>query len=91
MLAAFAATMRPMASQSTARQGLAEDDRADRRGEHRVDAHEDAEGVGGDPAQREQVGQERHGRGQHARGGRAGQRGRRRRVARAATAIPTGT
>jgi len=62
------------------RQCLAQDHQADQRGQHRVDAHEDAEVAGRNPAQREQVGQQRHGRGQDARGGRARQRGHRRRV-----------
>jgi DME family drug/metabolite transporter len=62
------------------RQRLAQDRQADERGQYRVDAHEEPEGPGRNPAQREQVGEQRHGRGQDARGGRAGQRGRRRRV-----------
>ena len=62
------------------RQGLTQDHQADERGEHGVDAHEDPEVPGRDPAQRQQVGEERHGRGQDARGGRARQRGRRRRM-----------
>jgi DME family drug/metabolite transporter len=47
------------------RQRLAQDHQADDRGQDRVHAHEDAEVVRRDPAQREQVGQERPGRGQH--------------------------
>ena len=62
------------------RQRLVQDHQADERGQHRVDAHEDAEITGRNPAQRQQVGQERHGRGQDPRGSRARQRGRRRRV-----------
>jgi DME family drug/metabolite transporter len=62
------------------RQPLTEDHQADDRGQHGIDAHEDAEGVGRDPAQRHQVDEERHGRGQDARGGRARQRAPRRRV-----------
>ena len=62
------------------RQRLAQDHQADERGQHRVDAHADAEVAGRNPAQGQQVGQERHGRGQDARGGRAPERGRRRRV-----------
>jgi DME family drug/metabolite transporter len=62
------------------RQRLAQDQQADERGQHRVDAHEDAEITGRNPAQRQQVGQERHGRGQDPRGSRARQRGRRGRV-----------
>ena len=62
------------------RQRLAQDHQADERGQHRVDAHADAEVAGRNPAQGQQVGQERHGRGQDARGGRARERGRRRRV-----------
>jgi DME family drug/metabolite transporter len=62
------------------RQRLAQDQQADQRGQHRVDAHEDAEITGRNPAQRQQVGQERHGRGQDPRGSRARQRGRRGRV-----------
>ena len=62
------------------RQRLAQDQQADQRGQHRVDAHEDAEVTGRNPAQRQQVGQERHGRGQDPRGRRARQRGRRGRV-----------
>ena len=61
------------------RQGLAQDQQADDRGQHRVHAHEDAEVVRGDPAQREQIGQERASRGQHpGRGGTrpGGRRGR---------------
>ena len=57
------------------RQRLAQDHQADERGQHRVDAHEDAEVAGRNPAQRQQVGQERHGRGQDPRGGGARQRG----------------
>ena len=62
------------------RQRLAQDQQADQRGQHRVDAHEDAEIAGRNPAQRQQVGQQRYGRGQDPRGSRARQRGRRRRV-----------
>ena len=62
------------------RQRLAQDHQADERGEHGMDAHEDPEVAGRDPAQRPQVGQQGYGRGQDARGGRARQRGRRRRV-----------
>jgi drug/metabolite transporter, DME family len=62
------------------RQRLVQDQQADERGQHRVDAHEDAEITGWDPAQRQQVGQERYGRGQDPRGSRARQRGRRGRV-----------
>jgi DME family drug/metabolite transporter len=59
---------------------LAQDDQADERGQHRVDAHEDAEMAGRDPAQREQVEQERNRRGQDAGRGGARQRPRRRRM-----------
>jgi DME family drug/metabolite transporter len=62
------------------RQRLAQDHQADDRGQHRVDAHEDPEVVSRDPAQREQIDEERHGRGQGARGGGARQRARRRRM-----------
>ena len=62
------------------RQRLVQDHQAGERGQHRVDAHEDAEVAGWDPAQRQQVGQERHGRGQDPRGSRARQRGHRGRV-----------
>jgi DME family drug/metabolite transporter len=62
------------------RQRLVQDQKADERGQHRVDAHEDAEITGRDPAQRQQVDQERHGRGQDPRGSRARQRGHRGRV-----------
>ena len=62
------------------RQRLVQDHQADERGQHRVDAHEDAEITGRNPAQRQQVGQERHGRGQDPRGSRARQRGHRGRV-----------
>jgi DME family drug/metabolite transporter len=62
------------------RQRLAQDQQADERGQHRVDAHEDAEITGRNPAQRQQVGQERHGRGQDPRGSRVRQRGLRGRV-----------
>ena len=62
------------------RQRLAQDHQADERGQHRVDAHADAEVAGRNPAQGQQVGQERHGRGQDPRGSRARQRGRRGRV-----------
>jgi drug/metabolite transporter, DME family len=60
--------------------GLAQDYQADQRGQHRVDAHEDTEVTGRDPAQREQVKQERDRRGQHPGGGGARQRARRRRM-----------
>src|SRR5690242_16105629 len=59
---------------------LAQDHQADERGQHRVDAHEDAEVAGRDPAQREQVERERHRRGQDPGRGGARQRGRRRRM-----------
>ena len=59
---------------------LTQDRQADERGQHRVDAHEDAEITGRDPAQREQVEQERNRRGQHPGRGRARQRARRRRM-----------
>ena len=62
------------------RQRLAQDQQADECGQHRVDAHEDAEVAGRNPAQRQQVGQEGHGRGQDPRGGRARERDQRRRV-----------
>jgi drug/metabolite transporter, DME family len=62
------------------RQRLTQDRQADERGQHRVDAHEQPEVSGGNPAQCEQVGEQRDGRGQDARGGRAGQCGRRRGV-----------
>jgi DME family drug/metabolite transporter len=62
------------------RQRLAQDHQADERGQHRVDAHADAEVAGRNPAQGQQVGQERHGRGQDPRGGRAAESDRRRRV-----------
>jgi DME family drug/metabolite transporter len=62
------------------RQRLAEDHQADDGGQHRVDAHKDPEVVGRNPAQREEVGQERHSRGQDPRGGRARQRDDRGRV-----------
>jgi DME family drug/metabolite transporter len=62
------------------RQRLVQDQQADERGQHRVDAHEDAEVADWDPAQRQQVGQERDGRGQDPRGGRARERDQRRRV-----------
>ena len=62
------------------RQRLVQDHQADERGQHRVDAHEDAEVAGWNAAQRQQVGQERHGRGQDSRGSRARQRGHRGRV-----------
>ena len=62
------------------RQRLTQDHQADERGQHRVDAHEDAEVAGWNAAQRQQVGQERHGRGQDPRGGRARERDQRRRM-----------
>jgi drug/metabolite transporter, DME family len=62
------------------RQRLMQDYQADERGEHGVDAHEDPEVAGRNPAQCEQIGQERHGGGQQARDGSARQCGRRRRV-----------
>ena len=62
------------------RQRLAQDHQADERGQHRVDAHEDAEVAGWNAAQRQQVGQERYGRGQDPRGGRARERDQRRRM-----------
>ena len=62
------------------RQRLVQHHQADQRGEHRVDAHEDPEIAGRNPAQRQQVGEERHGRGQDPRGGCARERDRRRRV-----------
>ena len=62
------------------RQRLVQDQQADERGQHRVDAHEDAEVAGWDLAQRQQVGQERDGRGQDPGGGRARERDQRRRV-----------
>jgi drug/metabolite transporter, DME family len=62
------------------RQRLVQDQQADQRGQHRVDAHEDPEITGRNPAQRQQVGQERHGRGQDPRDSRARQRGRRGRM-----------
>ena len=62
------------------RQGLTQDHQADERGEHGVDAHEDPEGAGRNPAQRQQVGEKGHGRGQDARGSCTRQRDHRRRV-----------
>ena len=62
------------------RQGLTQDQQADERGEHRVDAHEYPEVAGRNPAQRQQVGDERHGRGQDTGGGRARQRDHSRRM-----------
>jgi DME family drug/metabolite transporter len=59
---------------------LAQDHQADERRQHRVDAHEDAEVAGRDPAQREHVEQERHRRGQDPGRGGARQRGRRGRM-----------
>ena len=61
-------------------QRLAQDHQADERGEHRVDAHEDAEIAGRDPAQREQVEEERDRRGQDSGRGGARQRACRRRM-----------
>jgi DME family drug/metabolite transporter len=61
-------------------QRLAQDHQADERGEHRVDAHEDAEMAGRDPAQREQVEEERDRGGQDSGRGGARQRARRRRM-----------
>jgi drug/metabolite transporter, DME family len=57
------------------RQRLAQDHQADDGGQDRIDAHEDAEVMRRNPAQREQVDEERDGRGQDPRGGRARQRG----------------
>jgi DME family drug/metabolite transporter len=68
------------AQPGAARQRLAQHDQADDRGQHRVDAHEDPEVAGRNPAQREQVGKVRRGRGQDPRGRRARQRGERGRV-----------
>jgi DME family drug/metabolite transporter len=62
------------------RQPLTEDHQADDRGQHGIHAHENAEEVGRDPAQRQQVDEERHRRGQDPGGGRARQRAPRRRV-----------
>jgi DME family drug/metabolite transporter len=62
------------------RQRLTQDQQADERGQHRVDAHEYPEVAGRNPAQGQQVGEEWHGRGQDPSGGRAGERGRGRRV-----------
>jgi drug/metabolite transporter, DME family len=59
---------------------LAQGHQADERGQHRVDAHEDAEMPGRDPAQREQAEQERDRRGQDPGRGGARQRPRRRRM-----------
>jgi len=59
---------------------LAQDHQADERGQHRMDAHEDAEIAGRDPAQREQVEEERDRRGQDSGRGSARQRARRRRM-----------
>ncbi len=59
---------------------LVQDHQADERSQNRVDAHEQPEVAGRNPAQREQVGQEGHGRGQDSRRGRARQRGDGRRV-----------
>ena len=61
-------------------QRLAQDRQAGERGQHRVDAHADPEVAGRYPAQRQQVGEERHGRGQDPRASCARQRGRGRRV-----------
>jgi drug/metabolite transporter, DME family len=61
-------------------QRLAQDQQADERGQYRVNAHEDAEIAGRDPAQREQVEEERDGGGQDPGGGGARQRDRRRRM-----------
>jgi DME family drug/metabolite transporter len=62
-------------------QRLPQDHQADERGQDRVDAHEDAEITGRNPAQRQQVEEEGNSRGQDPGRGRAGQRARRRRVA----------
>jgi DME family drug/metabolite transporter len=62
------------------RQRLAQDHQADDGGQDRVHAHEEPEVTGRHPAQRGQVDDERHGRSQDARGGRAGERGGRGRV-----------
>jgi DME family drug/metabolite transporter len=62
-------------------QRLPQDHQADERGQDRVDAHEDAEIAGRDPAQREQVEEEGNRRGQDPGRGGARQRARRRRVA----------
>ncbi len=62
------------------RQRLTQHHQADDRGQDRVHAHEDAEVMRGNPAQREQVGQERPGRGQHPGSGGARPRGRCRRM-----------
>jgi drug/metabolite transporter, DME family len=62
-------------------QRLPQDHQADERGQDRVDAHEDAEIAGRDPAQREQVEEEGNRRGQDTGRGGARQRARRRRVA----------
>jgi drug/metabolite transporter, DME family len=62
-------------------QRLPQDHQADERGQDRVDAHEDAEIAGRNPAQREQVKEEGNRRGQDPGRGGARQRARRRRVA----------
>jgi DME family drug/metabolite transporter len=62
-------------------QRLPQDHQADERGQDRVDAHEDAEIPGRNPAQGEQVEKEGNGRGQHPGRGGARERLRRRRVA----------
>jgi hypothetical protein len=62
-------------------QWLPQDHQADERGQDRVDAHEDAEITGRNPAQREQVEEEGNRRGQDPGRGGARQRARRRRVA----------
>jgi DME family drug/metabolite transporter len=59
---------------------LVQDQQANERGQYRVNAHEDAEIAGWDPAQREQVEEERDGGGQDPGGGGARQRDRRRRM-----------
>ncbi len=59
---------------------LTQDHQADERRQYGVGAHEQPEVAGRNAAQREQVGQEGHGRGQDAGGGRARQRGGGRRV-----------
>jgi DME family drug/metabolite transporter len=62
-------------------QRLPQDHQADERGQDRVDAHEDAEIAGRNPAQREQVEEEGNRGGQDPGRGGARQRSRRRRVA----------
>jgi DME family drug/metabolite transporter len=60
---------------SAPRQRLAQDHQSDDRGQDWVDAHEDPEGVGWNPAQREQVDEKRDRRGQDSRSARARQGG----------------